>query len=288
MLATWTNNHTFRGYALLGPALLLIVVGVGASVLALVSYSFWTQDYVTLDRTPTFANYAQIIAHDGLRALLLKTLAMSGCVAVVATLLAYPIAYYIAFHAGPRRFVWLVIISIPFLTSYLLRVLAWTVILGSRGVINGTLVELGFLSEPLQLIHNEFAVIVTLTHAWAPFVILPIVISLQKIDPEIIEAARDLGTSPIKVFLRVTLPLSMPGVTAGLILVFIPTVGDFAAAQLVGGSQGQMMGNVINLQFTKANNWPMGAALSIVSALSVAATIGVVFALLRLWKVARR
>lgn len=288
MTELWLRSHTLRAYLLLSPGLLLMVFGVGASGLMLVSYSFWTQDYVTLDRTPTLANYLQILGHAGLKNLLLKSLAMSSCVAVLVTLLAYPISYYIAFHAGPRRFLWLVIISVPFLTSYLLRVLSWTVILGRQGVINGTLIELGLLAEPLRLIHNEFAVVLTLTHAWAPFVILPIVVSLQKIDREMLEAARDLGASPLKVFLRVTLPLSLPGVVAGLVLVFIPTVGDFAAAQLVGGSQGQMIGNVINLQFSKANNWPMGAALSVISAISVAFTIAVIFVFFRLLKEIRR
>ena len=130
--------------------------------------------------------------------------------------------------------------------------------------------ELGLIAEPLQfLLYNPFAVVITLAHAWAAFAILPIYVSLEKIDRSLLEAATDLGDNPVMRFLRVTLPLSMPGLIAASLLVFIPTVGDYVTPKLVGGTTGIMIGNVIQSMFGKANNWPLGAALSIISMLAI-------------------
>ena len=158
----------------------------------------------------------------------------------------------------------------PFWTSYLLRVFAWKIVLGYNGVVNSGLISLGFISEPLEfLLYNRFAVVVTLAHAWAAFAILPIYLSLEKIDRSWLEAARDLGEGPFMTFVRVTLPLSLPGVIAASLLVYIPTVGDYVTPTLVGGPRGIMIGNIIQSQFGKAANWPMGAALSIISMIAV-------------------
>jgi spermidine/putrescine transport system permease protein len=169
-----------------------------------------------------------------------------------------------------HKLMWLILITVPFWTSYLLRVFAWKVILGYNGVINSGLMELGLISEPLEfLLYNPFAVVLTLAHAWAAFAILPIYVSLEKIDRSLLEAASDLGENPVWCFLRVTLPLSMPGLIAASLLVFIPTVGDFVTPNLVGGTSGIMIGNVIQSLFGRANNWPFGAALSIISMVAI-------------------
>ena len=158
----------------------------------------------------------------------------------------------------------------PFWTSYLLRVFAWKVILGYNGVINSGLKSLGLIAEPLEfLLYNPTAVVITLAHAWAAFAILPIYVSLEKIDRSLIEAATDLGDGPVMRFLRVTLPLSMPGVIAAGLLVFIPTVGDYVTPRLVGGTTGIMIGNIIQSMFGRGNNWPMGAALSVISMVTI-------------------
>jgi spermidine/putrescine transport system permease protein len=184
---------------------------------------------------------------------------------------AYPMAYFVAFKVERAKFVWLILLTIPFWTSYLLRVFAWKVILGYNGVINSSLMDLGLIREPLAfLLYNPFAVVVTLAHAWAAFAILPIYVSLEKIDRSLLEAAADLGDGPLRRFLRITLPLSLPGVIGAAVLIFVPTTGDYVTPSLVGGSGGVMVANVIDVQFTKIGNWPLGAALAMASMAVVA------------------
>ncbi len=150
-------------------------------------------------------------------------------------------------------------------------------ILGYEGVINASLMGTGLIDAPLEfLLYSQTAVIITLAHAWAAFAILPMYVSLEKIDRSLLEAAADLGDGPATRFLRITLPLSMPGVIAASVLIFIPTTGDYITPALLGGPDGAMIGNLIQLQFGAVNNWPMGAALSIILMLWIAA-IGLVF-----------
>jgi len=183
-------------------------------------------------------------------------------------------AYFLAFRVTKYKVLWLMLITLPFWTSYLLRVFAWKVILGYNGVLNSGLISLGIISEPLDfLLYNPSSVIITLVHAWLAFAILPIYVSLEKIDRSLLEAATDLGDSGFERFLRVTLPLSLPGVVSAALLVFIPTVGDYITPAQVGGSSGIMIGTLIQSQFGKANNWPLGSALSIVMMLTVTALV---------------
>jgi spermidine/putrescine transport system permease protein len=191
---------------------------------------------------------------------------MSLTATIVVVLLAYPMAYFLAFRVTRHKLIWIILITVPFWTSYLLRVFAWKVILGYQGVINSGLQELGLIKDPLELLlYNPTAVTITLAHAWAAFAILPIYVSLEKIDRSLLEAATDLGDNPVQRFFRVTLPLSMPGTIAATLLVFIPTVGDYVTPSLVGGTSGIMIGNVIASLFGKANNQPLGSAVSILS-----------------------
>jgi spermidine/putrescine transport system permease protein len=184
-------------------------------------------------------------------------------------------AYFVAFRVRRAKFVWLLLLTIPFWTSYLLRVFAWKVILGYDGVINSTLIGLGLISRPLEfLLYNPTAVVVTLAHAYAAFAILPIYVSLEKIDRSLLEAAADLGDGPLRRFLRVTLPLSLPGVLGAAVLIFVPTTGDYVTPTLVGGSDGVMIANIIQVQFGRVNNWPLGAALAISSMAAVAVIAG--------------
>jgi spermidine/putrescine transport system permease protein len=209
--------------------------------------------------------YGEVLGRASYRRLFLRSILISGAVTLTTVVLAYPIAYFVAFHAR-RKFIWLVALTIPFWTSYLLRVFAWKIILGFNGVINSGLMRLHLIGQPLEfLLYNPFAVVVTLAHAWAAFAILPIYVSLEKIDRSLLEAASDLGDSALRRFLRVTLPLSMPGVIGAAILIFVPTTGDFVTPELVGGPAGTMIANVIEVQFNGVGNWPLGAALSLVS-----------------------
>ncbi len=281
---SWLNKlvrkEGVRGFALMSPtffyALLLLAVPVAVTI----TFSFWTQSYLDLDTTFTLANYQEVWSKPIYRVLMLRSLIIAGIVTAATVILAYPLAYYISFHVKERQALWIFLITIPFWTSYLLRIFAWKLILGYNGVINSSLMELGIIAEPLEFIlHNANAVVLTLSHAWLPFAILPIFVSLQKIDRSLLEAANDLGDGPVMRFLRVTLPLSLPGVIAASLIVFIPTIGDYVTPKLVGGSDGLMIANMIQVQFGKANNWPLGAALAMTSMLLVTA-VSVAFILI--------
>jgi spermidine/putrescine transport system permease protein len=264
-----------------------MIVMMIAPLAALVVVSTWTQVYYDLDRTFTLRNYAEIFARNsdpvegepypfGLLAnpmylrLLGRSVWMSLLATVAVILLAYPMAYYLAFNVIRNKLLWLILITIPFWTSYLLRVFAWKVILGFNGVINSALIEVGVIDQPLEfLLYNRAAVTITLAHSWAAFAVLPIYVSLEKIDRSLLEAASDLGDGKIARFFGVTLPLSMPGVIAAALLVFIPTVGDYVTPALVGGTEGLMIGNLVQTLFGRANYAPLGAAVSIVSMLTI-------------------
>lgn len=264
------RKEQLRGFALLAPTLAVMVLALALPVGLLVAYSFWTQEYLTVDKTFTLANYAEFFRKPIYPALLLKSIRISLTVTVVTVLLAYPLAYFVAFRVHKRKMIWLVLITVPFWTSYLLRVFAWKIILGYEGVLNSGLMSLGIIEKPLMfLLYNPTSVVITLAHAWAPWAILPIYVSLEKIDRSLLEAATDLGDGPVIRFLRVTLPLSMPGVIAASLLEFIPTVGDYVTPSLVGGTTGIMIGNIIQSMFGKANNWPMGAAIAIITMITL-------------------
>lgn len=269
----WLRSEAVRGYLLLSPTLLVMVALLGIPLVMLVVLSFWTQDGIVFDRTFTLENYRQFFAYDE-SPLYINLLIRSVCMSAIATtailLLSYPMAYFLAFRVRQHKLIWIVLITVPFWISYLLRIFAWKVILGFDGVINSSLMGLGLISKPLEfLLYNPVAVTITLSHAWAAYAILPIYVSLEKIDRSLLEAATDLGDSPLKRFLRVTLPLSMPGTLASTLLVFIPTVGDYVTPALVGGTSGMMLGNVIQSLVTRSDNAPMGAAVSIVMMLVV-------------------
>jgi spermidine/putrescine transport system permease protein len=210
-----------------------------------------------------------------------KSVKMSLIVSGIVVALAYPVAYYLALSGTKRKYVLLLLLIAPFLTSYLLRVLAWKVILGNQGVLNTFLFWTGIRSpdHPLsQLLYSRFAVMLVLTYVWVPFVALPIFVSLESLDHRLLEAAGDLGASRWQTFLRVTLPLSMPGVVAGFIFVFTPTVGEFVTPSLVGGTSGYMYGNQISDLFsTGFPDWETGSVLALFL-LAVVALLTAVFA----------
>src|SRR3954462_10994539 len=208
-----------------------------------------------------------------------KSVKMALIVSVVVVLLAYPVAYYLALSGTKRKYVLLLILIAPFLTSYLLRVLAWKVILGSNGVLNSLLFWTGVRSHdhPIsQLLYSKFAVVLVLIYVWLPFVALPIFVSLETLDRRLLEAATDLGATRWQAFLRVTLPLSAPGVIAAFLCVFIPTVGEFVTPSLVGGTSGYMYGNQISDLFgTGFPDWRTGSVLALFLLAVVAVLTGV-------------
>ena len=215
--------------------------------------------------TPTFDQYASVIETGSYWRLLGISALTALAIGISAILLAYPLAYFLAFRAGTRAGFYLVLLLVPFWTSYLLRVMAWKILLGTEGVFNSFLLYIGIVQEPLTaLLYNRTAVILTLIYVWIPFAALPILAALQRINPSLFEAAADLGARPFHQFMRITLPLSLPGVLAAFFMVFIPTMGEYVTPLLVGGSRGFLYGNIIQDFFTKAANWPFGSALSII------------------------
>jgi spermidine/putrescine transport system permease protein len=211
-----------------------------------------------------------------------KSIRLSLTVSVTVVALAYPVGYFLALVATKRKYVLLLLIIAPFLTSFLLRVLAWRVILGAEGVVNTALFSLGLrdVGDPVQwLIYGQFAVGLVLVYAWVPFVALPIFVTLENLDRSLLEAGSDLGASRWKTFWRVTFPISLPGVAAGFVFVFIPTIGEFVTPSLVGGTGGLMYGNAITELFLKGLDWQTGSVL----ALFLVAVVGVLMAISARW-----
>lgn len=266
----YRRSEGARGLVLLSPTMLIMLAALAAPLALLALYSFWTQQGYVLNTQFTLAQYATSLGRATYRELFYRSIEISSLVTLITVLLAYPMAYFVAFRVEKSKFIWLILLTIPFWTSYLLRVFAWKLILGYNGVINSGLMSLGIIHQPLEfLLYNPTAVVVTLAHAWAPFAILPIYVSLEKIDRSLLEAGADLGDGPLRRFLRITLPLSLPGVIAAAVMIFVPTTGDYVTPSLVGGSNGVMIANFIEVQFDKVGNWPLGAALAMASMAAV-------------------
>jgi len=267
------RSEAASGLAMLSPTAVYALLLLAAPLGLLFIYSFLTDGYLTIIWDFTFANYRDAWADPMVRAVMLRSLGVALAVTMATVLLAFPVAYFISFHVRPdRRSLWLFLITIPFWTSYLIRVFLWKVILGYNGVVNSGLMGLGIIDEPLTFIlYNVNSVIITLAHAYAPFAILPIFVALNKIDRSLLEAGQDLGENAFMTFWRVTLPLAMPGVVAAVLIVFIPTIGDYVTPQLVGGPEGRMVANLIHLQFLRLDNYPAGSAIAISAMLMVTA-----------------
>lgn len=252
-----------RRLLLLGPALgwwaVFLVVPVGL----VIAYSvFQRGTYGGVVPTFTLDNFVR-----ALDPLYLRVFLFSLRVAVIATLIAlligYPAAYFIATLPQRWRTPVLVLVILPFWTSLLIRTYAWIVLLNGEGLINRGLESLGLIREPLPLLYNEFAIVLGLVYGYLPLMILPIYSSIERLQPELREASADLGGNPLRTFLRVTLPLTLPGLAAGCIFVFVPSLGNFIVPDLLGGGLSIMVGNLIQAQFLKARDWPFGAVLSI-------------------------
>lgn len=271
------RSDGLRGVLLLSPTFLVVLLLMGVALAAVVVLSFWTQKGFSIDTSFTLANYETFFNYTDKPIYLTLTgrsLEMSLTATVVVLLLAYPMAYFLAFRVTKHKIIWLILITVPFWTSYLLRVFSWKLILGFDGVINSGLKSLGIIDEPLTfLLYNKLAVTITLAHSWVAFAVLPIYVSLEKIDRTLLEAAGDLGDSPFRRFWRVTFPLSLPGLISAGLLVFIPTVGDYVTPSLVGGTDGLMIGSIIQTLFGKVNNAPLGAAVSVMMMLIVTACV---------------
>jgi len=257
------------------PAGLIALTAVLFALGLVLALSFRENDGVLFAPALTTGNYTDTITDPFFLMICLRSAVIAGLSAAATVLLAYPAAYFIAFHAGERRGLWLTLVTLPFYTSYLLRVFAWKVILGYNGILNSAMVTLHIPGAPFgSLLYNPGAVVVTLAHAYAAFAVLPIYVALSAIEPKLAEAGLDLGAGPFTVFRRVIFPLSLPGVVAAFVLVFVPTLGDYATPALVGGPSSTMIGNIIQDQFGEADDWPTGAAMAIIVMVVLALVYG--------------
>jgi spermidine/putrescine transport system permease protein len=246
------------------PPLLWVTVFLLLPYAILFCYSFWTVSSAqVIVHNWNLQNYFQLVRNPIYLQVLLRSMRIAASVTVFALLLGYPLAYYLSFHAAKRKDLLYQLVIIPLWASYLVRGYAWKTILGSDGVLNGFLQYLHITHKPVEFfLYSPFAVIITLTHIYTPFTLLPIYASLEHIPRNLVEASHDLGSSPWSTFRRVILPLSLPGVLAGATFAFVLTLGDFLAPLLVGGPGGIMISNVVVSLFGAAYNWPLGAAIS--------------------------
>ncbi len=274
----WRQTEGANGLAMVSPTAIYAILMLAAPLGTIFLYSFLTDGYLEIIRQFTFANYIEAWTNELYRSVMIRSLGVAMTVTLVTVVLAFPVAYFVSFHIEPsKKSLWLFLITIPFWTSYLIRVFLWKVILGYNGVVNSGLIGLGIIDQPLDFIlYNVNSVVITLAHAYAPFAILPIFVALEKIDRSLLEAGQDLGESKFMTFLRVTLPLAMPGVIASVLIVFIPTIGDYVTPQLVGGPEGRMVANLIQLQYLKLDNYPLGSAIA-VSAMAIVTLVSLAF-----------
>lgn len=227
-------------------------------------HSLWTVREGFIVHQWNFHNYAKLLQNHVYLEVLFRTVRIAANVMLLSLLLGYPLAYYMSFHAGVRKDLLYQLVIVPLWVSYLVRGYAWKTILGSDGVVNGFLQHLHITHAPVSFfLYSPFAVVLTLTHIYTPFVFLPLYASLDHIPRELIEASQDLGASPQATFWRVIVPLSLPGLFAGATFAFVLTLGDFLAPLLVGGPSSVMIANIVQSLFGTAYDWPLGAAISV-------------------------
>ncbi|HMK08208.1 MAG TPA: ABC transporter permease [Anaerolineales bacterium] len=277
------ESSSLQGTALVLPGLLWMVVFLILPLVLIVVLSLaWRGEYGPVDWGTTVReffsrlslnNYGRLI--DPLYMEVLWTsLRMATVTTAICLVVGYPVAYYLARSAQRFRNLLLFLLLIPFWTNFLIRIYAWMLVLRTGGLFNQMLMAIGLIREPLQIMYTPTAVMIAMVYEFLPFMILPLYTSLEKLDPALLEAASDLYARPVRSFLRITLPLSLPGIIAGTILVFIPTMGMFVVPDLMGGARTALVGNLVQRQFLSARDWPFGAAASMVlMALTLLATV---------------
>jgi spermidine/putrescine transport system permease protein len=255
-----------RAYKLLVslPPLLWVGIFLLLPYTLMLAHSFWVVRDGFIVHQWNLQNYRTLATNPVYVQVLLRSMRIAASVTLCSLLLGYPLAYYLSFRAGARKEILYQLVIVPLWVSYLVRGYAWKTILGSDGVLNGFLQYLHLTNAPVGfLLYSPFAVILMLTHIYTPFVFLPIYAALEQIPRPLVEASQDLGASPLKTFLRIILPLSLPGLLAGATFAFVLSLGDFLAPLLVGGASGTMIANNVQSLFGAAYDWPLGAAISV-------------------------
>ncbi|MFC3085513.1 ABC transporter permease [Tabrizicola soli] len=279
-MAQTPSTEARAGLKLISPPALYAILMLAAPLATVLLYSVLTGEKGSVSLPLTLDNYHDLLTKPVYRALMWRSLIVSFFVTLATVILAYPIAYFVSFHVAPsRKALWLFLITIPFWTSYIIRVALWRTILGYDGIFDSVVMGLGITdTQPNILSNGVLSIIITLAHAYAPFAVLPIFVSLEKVDRSLLEAGQDLGESRWMTFLRVTLPLSLPGVIAAVLIVFIPTVGDYVTPELIGGGKTPMIANLMEVAMLKQRDQAMGSAIA-VGAMTIVALISVAFVL---------
>ncbi|WP_437506853.1 ABC transporter permease [Sorangium sp. So ce1099] len=250
-----------RGWLLLAPLLLWLVAFVVAPTAIMLVYSFCERDELgQVVFRLSLSSYARVLDPTYLK-ILFNSMRYAAITTAICLVAGYPVAYFIGRAREGVRNKLLMLVMVPFWTSFLIRTYSWMSILKSEGLLNGLLLYLQIISAPLDIMYTPSAVVIGLVYSYLPFMILPIYGSVEKLDNALIEAAFDLGAGPVSAFSHVIVPLTRPGILAGILLVFIPALGMFAITDLMGGARVPMIGNVIQNQFGQARDWPFGAAL---------------------------
>ena len=253
------------GWALASPAVVWLMVFSVLPIGLMVAMSFWKSNIYGTRPDFIFDNYRRVFANSLYVNQLLTTLRISVSTTVISLLVSYPIALMLSRLKGAFKPTFVLLLFIPFWSSYVVRTFVWLPILGRSGAINQALLWLGVIDQPLDfLLYNEGAVLLGLVYVFTLFMTLPIYVTLDKLDPALLEAANDLGARPLQTFARVIVPLSLPGVMSGSIMVLLLAVGAYVTPQLLGGPSGLMFGNIIAAQFLSDNNWAFGSALAVV------------------------
>jgi spermidine/putrescine transport system permease protein len=257
--------------AFFGPVLFILV-----PIVLFLSYSFFSVEQGAIVYTPSLSNYIRFFTDPIFVPIFWRTCLLCLAVATICVLLAYPVAYFLTTLRGRSRYVFLVLLLVPLLMSYVIKIYAVRSILGGNGLLNRTLIALGIIDEPSMLfVFNLNAVLLTLTVLLIPFAVLPIFLSLERIPEALRQASADLGASGAQTFWRITLPLSLPGVVSATSFVFVLAIGDFLTPQMVGGQSGFTFGRIVYSQFGTAFNWPFGAALSVILVAVIVAAVGI-------------
>ena len=256
----WRGRLAAAAFVLPGVAWLAVFFLLPLAIILVVSLgSRDSAGHVTLAH-PSLQSYTQATRPEYLPALA-NSLRYAATTTVLSILIGYPIAYWIARYGGRRKVLLLILMMLPFWTSYLIRTYAWMIILRDNGVLNSVLLALGLVGDPIPLLNTDFAIVLGMTYGFLPFAILPLYVSIERLDHTLVQAARDLYASGRGAFFHVTLPLTMPGVIAAALLTFIPAIGDYVTPDLLGGAQTTTIAKIIQVIFTSGRNWPDGSAL---------------------------
>ena len=210
-----------------------------------------------------FSNYIRLFTESFYLSGFFTSLIFAGLTTFFCLVIGYAMAYSLIQLPKDKRTLGLLLIMIPFVTSFLIRVYAWITLLSQEGIINTWLIKFGFISSPLPLLYNDFSVLVGLVYCYLPFMILPIYSVLEKLEPVLLEAAADLGATPFRRFIHIVLPLSKPGILAGCILVFVPVTGEFVIPEILGGPDNLMIGRILWMEFFNNRDWPLAAGLAV-------------------------